>query len=258
MTAAAAPPEPTPAPRVERPRRVDPNKAFEPPPGWIPPQQMAAASTPAPTPTPTPAPAPSVSSPTPMPEPRAAVTPPPAPSGPVTQTPIPPPPVVTAPAAPPTPPVTVQSTPPAAPSGPIMADIPRAQSGAVPNGTLKAPASPLQIAVIQFNRASSGLGGNDLAILSRVAQIQRKNGGTVRIVAHAAQDASGSSADAIEQGNYEVSKRRALAIANQLMALGVPKSSIIAEAASDNEPIYETNTARGLAANRRAEISLDF
>ncbi len=189
-----------------------------------------------------------------------AATPAPAPSAPVTQTPIPPPPVAQ-PAAPPTPPVTVQSTPPAAttaPSGPTMADVPRAQSGAVPNGTLRAPASPLQIAVIQFNRSSSGLGSNDLAILSRVAQIQRKNGGTVRIVAHAAQDVTGASPEQIENGNYEVSKRRALAIANRLMALGVPRSSIIAEAASDGEPIYETNTARGLAANRRAEISLDF
>ena len=159
--------------------------------------------------------------------------------------------------------VTVQPTPPpvaapAASAPPIMADIPHAQSGEVPPGTLRAPSSPLQIAVIQFNRSSSGLGGNDVAILSRVAQIQRKNGGTVRIVAHAAEDVSGSSVDAIERGNYEVSKRRALAIASRLMALGVPRSAIIAEAASDSEPIYETNTARGLAANRRAEVFLDF
>ena len=120
------------------------------------------------------------------------------------------------------------------------------------------PSGPLQIAVIQFGRASSGLGGNDLSILSRVADIQRKNGGTVRIVAHAAEDVTGSSPDALENGNYEVSKRRALVIVDRLMALGVPRSSIIAEAASDSEPIYETNTARGLAANRRAEVFLDF
>jgi outer membrane protein OmpA-like peptidoglycan-associated protein len=139
-----------------------------------------------------------------------------------------------------------------------MADISRAQSGAVPPGLVKVPGSPLQLAVIQFGRSSSGLGGNDISIIDQVAQIQRKNGGTIRIVAHAAQDVTASSAAALENGNYEVSKRRALAIANRLMALGVPRSAIIAEAASDAEPIYETNTARGIAANRRAEVFLDF
>lgn len=139
-----------------------------------------------------------------------------------------------------------------------MADVAHAKSGEVPPGTLKAPSGPLQIAVIQFGRASSGLGSQDLAILSKVAAIQKKNGGTVRIVAHAAQDVTGASAVQIENGNYEVSKRRALAIANRLMALGVPRSAIVAEAASDSEPIYETSTARGVAANRRAEVFLDF
>ena len=112
--------------------------------------------------------------------------------------------------------------------------------------------------MIQFGRASSGIDGLDAAILARVAQIQRKNGGTVRIVAHADQDVSGSSASALERGNYEVSRRRALAIANQLMALGVPRGAIVAEAASDAEPAYDTNTARGVAANRRAEVFIEL
>ena len=162
-------------------------------------------------------------------------------------------------AAMPTPPVTVPATPPA-PVAPIEANIAKAQSGMVPPGTVKSGplGSQIQVAVIQFNRASSGLGGIDMSVLAQVAQMQRRNGGTVRVVAHSAQDVSASSDEALERGNYEVSKRRALAIASQLMALGVPRSAIVAEAASDGEPIYETNTARGLAANRRAEVYLDF
>ena len=104
----------------------------------------------------------------------------------------------------------------------------------------------------------AGLGGRDSDVLRKVADIQRKNGGTVRVVAHAEQDVSGSSVSQIERGNYDVSRRRALAIANQLMALGVPRSAIVAEAASDSEPKFATNTARGIAANRRAEIFLDL
>ena len=66
------------------------------------------------------------------------------------------------------------------------------------------------------------------------------------------------SADQVARANYEISRQRALAVANQLVRLGVPANRIVAEAASDAEPVYETNTARGVAANRRAEIFVDF
>jgi outer membrane protein OmpA-like peptidoglycan-associated protein len=172
----------------------------------------------------------------------------------------PPPAMATLPAsAPPaTPPVTVTATPPAVPVD-LKADISRARSGEVPSSAIKSPpGGPLQVAVIQFGRASSGLGGRDSDILKSVAQIQKKNGGTVRVVAHSDQDVTGASVGQIEQGNYDVSRRRALSIVNRLMALGVPRSAIVAEAASDSEPKYATNTARGIAANRRAEIFLDL
>jgi outer membrane protein OmpA-like peptidoglycan-associated protein len=174
----------------------------------------------------------------------------------------PPPPVTVAPipepAAPPPASVTVTATPTAPPVN-LQADIAHAQSGAVPSSAITSPpGGPLQVAVIQFGRASSGLGGRDGDILKKIAQIQKKNGGTVRVVAHSEQDVTGSSVGQIEQGNYDVSRRRAINIANQLMALGVPRSAIVAEAASDSEPKYATNTARGIAANRRAEIFLDL
>ena len=173
-----------------------------------------------------------------------------------TVTPMPEPaPVVAQPA-----PVATVAPPPASlPPVNLQADISRAQSGAVPFSAITSPpGGPLEVAVIQFGRASAGLGGRDSDVLRKVADIQRKNGGTVRVVAHAEQDVSGSSVSQIERGNYDVSRRRALAIANQLMALGVPRSAIVAEAASDSEPKFATNTARGIAANRRAEIFLDL
>ena len=115
-----------------------------------------------------------------------------------------------------------------------------------------------QVAVIQFGAGSAGLTSNDFAILQRVADIQRNNRATVRIVAHSAQDAYGSSVSDLARANYEVSRRRALAVANQLVRLGVPANRIVAEAASDAEPAFETTSARGIAANRRAEIFVDF
>jgi len=132
----------------------------------------------------------------------------------------------------------------------VKADIARAQSGEVPFAALKSPPfdGSLQVAVIQFGPSSTGLDGADSAVLARVAEIQRDNGGMVRIVAHAAQD----------RDNLDVSRRRALGVAQELRRLGVPTSQMVAEAASDHEPIYQTNTARGTAANRRVEVSIDF
>ncbi len=142
----------------------------------------------------------------------------------------------------------------------VKADIARAQSGEVPPGSLISPLAggPLQVAVVQFDRGSSGLGGLSQEVIAQVARMYKMNGGTVRVVAHASQDVAASTAQALEQGNYDVSRRRALAVTNLLMSYGVPRASIIAEAASDAEPAYGTNTARGVAANRRAEVYLDL
>ena len=170
---------------------------------------------------------------------------------PIVQQPVAPPPVMATPAPTPEPP------PPAAP---LEANIATAQSGAVPYKDIKSPPfdGNLQVAVIQFGRGSSGLDGVDYSVLQKVAEIQRSNRATVRIVAHSAQDAYGSSVSDLARANYEVSRRRALAVANQLVRLGVPVDRIVAEAASDSEPVYATNTARGVAANRRADIFVDF
>lgn len=139
------------------------------------------------------------------------------------------------------------ATPP--PSVPQQPDTPSAK---LPSG------GNAQVAVIQFGSGSASLTSNDLAILQKVAEMQRTNRATVRIVGHAQQDASGSSSDQATRANYEVSRQRALAVANQLVRLGVPASRIVAEAASDAQPAFETTSARGIAANRRAEIFIDF
>ena len=116
----------------------------------------------------------------------------------------------------------------------------------------------LQVAVVQFGRASSGLSADDIAVLRDVAEIQKKQGGTVRIVGHASQDASGNDVQRLQQGNYDVSLARANAIAAHLVRLGVPRGSVVAEAAGDQQPEYEPVTAVAVASNRRAEIFLAF
>ena len=47
-------------------------------------------------------------------------------------------------------------------------------------------------------------------------------------------------------------------IANLPMAFGALRGCVVAEGASDAGPAYGTSTARGLAANRCAEVFLDL
>jgi flagellar motor protein MotB len=293
---AVSPPAPTPAPVAVPPRAdaapspapvtvaaapaspANPNRAFEPPPGWVPPGQtapvqsaavqkesfqtvaatepaaVASPSVPTPAAPPPPAVAPLAAAPASPANPNKAFVPPPGWAPPGQTTAVQTAPVQTAPVQ-----TAALSAPAAVPPAPEVAGVaPPPTRGVTTEAILAPPGGALQVAVIQFNRASADLGGDDGDILRKIAEIQRQNGGTVRVVAHAAQDASGLSADQTERGNYEVSRRRALAVANHLMALGVPRSAIIAEAASDSQPRYATNSPRGIAANRRAEIFLDL
>lgn len=250
--ATAPPPVPVPAAPVPS---GNPNRAFSPPPGWTPPgAEPGSVTTGAPpaSPTPpavTPAPAPP---PAPPADPNKAFAPQPGRT----------PPGVDVGALMPLAPLPVAFATSAAAGdacgepAPVMGNIAAAQSGAVPFSSLKSPPfdGSIQVAVIQFGQASTGLDDTDQAVLARVAEIQRENGGTVRIVAHAARDA----APATERDNFDVSRRRALAIARQLRSLGVPADRMVAEAASDDEPLYQTSTARGVAANRRADVFIDF
>jgi len=117
---------------------------------------------------------------------------------------------------------------------------------------LKGVTGPVQIAVIQFGAGSSGLSGNDLAVLQDVARIYKRSGGVIRVYGHSSNDAR------VEGGNLDVSERRGVNVVNTLRRLGVPANAISMEAMSDANPVYTTATAMGIAANRRAEIFLDF
>jgi outer membrane protein OmpA-like peptidoglycan-associated protein len=243
---AAPDPAAVPVPATPTPSG-DPSRAFSPPPGWTPPGapegSVTTGAPPATPPSAPPAVAP-LPAPTPPADPNKAFAPQP---GWV-------PPGIDVGSVMTLAPLTVAFASSAddacADPAPVKGNIAKAQSGEVPFSALKSPPfdGSLQVAVIQFGPSSTGLDGVDSAVLGRVAEIQRENGGTVRIVAHAAQD----------RDNFDVSRRRALAIAQELRRLGVPTSQMVAEAASDEEPIYQASTARGLAANRRVEVFMDF
>ena len=58
--------------------------------------------------------------------------------------------------------------------------------------------------------------------------------------------------------NFKVSLDRANAVATELIRQGVPENRIEIIAQGANQPIYAESTATGEAANRRAEIFIEY
>ena len=58
--------------------------------------------------------------------------------------------------------------------------------------------------------------------------------------------------------NFEISLKRAQAVANALIAAGVPAERVRVEAVSDTQPEYYEVMPSGESGNRRAEIVLYY
>ena len=58
--------------------------------------------------------------------------------------------------------------------------------------------------------------------------------------------------------NQKLSEKRAVAVANYLVAAGVPQASIVAVAGEgESNPVADNATAEGRAKNRRVEIAIE-
>ena len=113
------------------------------------------------------------------------------------------------------------------------------------------------VAVIYFGHSSSRLDGTDRAVLGDIAALHRQRGGTIRVVGHASAHTGVTDQIAHNLANFEMSLKRANAVAAALVALGVAKDSVRAEARGDSQPVYHEFMTTGQAGNRRAEIFLE-
>lgn len=154
---------------------------------------------------------------------------------------------------------TVVERPPVPPrpgsgDGSLLAADPQVASRPTPAVT-GAPAPPLDapLATIQFADGSTNLDQRDIAILQQVADISNQTGVPVRVVGHAS---GGANTPAAQRANQDVSVARARAVANALIALGVPRQMLSFEGRSDLVPLFDEATAAGVAGNRRAEVYL--
>jgi outer membrane protein OmpA-like peptidoglycan-associated protein len=112
------------------------------------------------------------------------------------------------------------------------------------------------VATLQFGRGSAALAREEYVILRAVAALRAGNGGSIEIIGHADRGGARGSATG-EHINQLVSERRAAAVADALVTLGLPRRAIAAEGRGDREPRFAESNAAGAAGNRRAEIYLD-
>jgi len=126
--------------------------------------------------------------------------------------------------------------------------------GAAPSGSIAGVGQA--VGYVYFGNGSSNLSAADRQVLQQVAQLQRIQGGVLRIIGHAS--ARTGNMDALEQQeiNHEVSLSRATAVARALVEYGVQPILVQVAAAGDDQTLYAESTPAGEAGNRRAEVYL--
>lgn len=112
------------------------------------------------------------------------------------------------------------------------------------------------VGYVYFNNGSSQLSAADQQVLQQVVQLQRIQGGVLRIVGHASQRTGNMDALAQDQVNKRVSLERATAVAQALVGMGVQPMLVQVAAAGDGQTLYSESTPAGEAGNRRAEVYL--
>jgi outer membrane protein OmpA-like peptidoglycan-associated protein len=112
----------------------------------------------------------------------------------------------------------------------------------------------IQVATIQFDNSSANLSARDRQIIATVASAQRSDDMNVLIVGHASSRTRQLVRDRREVVNFQVSFKRANAVAQALIQSGVPSNRVTVEAVSDDQPVYSESMPNGEAGNRRTEI----
>ncbi|RCK48714.1 hypothetical protein TH25_14040 [Thalassospira profundimaris] len=115
-----------------------------------------------------------------------------------------------------------------------------------------------QVAQIQFAYGSAKLSSVDVGVLRKVSLAWKKHRKAhVMVIGHASSKTENMSLAEHEKANRMISERRASAVINQLLALGVNPDAIYVSAEGASDPRYFEGVPAGEAGNRRVEIFMD-
>ncbi|HEX9648470.1 MAG TPA: OmpA family protein [Alphaproteobacteria bacterium] len=112
--------------------------------------------------------------------------------------------------------------------------------------------------VIYFAYGSTSLSAADTQVLGQIADLYRSRGGRVRVVGHSSGRVDGTDEVKAKLANFAVAFDRARMVAEELARQGVPADQIFPSSMSSDAPAYSETTKLGEAANRRADIYIDF
>ena len=108
--------------------------------------------------------------------------------------------------------------------------------------------------VINFGHGSHQLSAADQRFLSKIASEVKKTGALVRVVGHASMRTRDMDELKHTLANFNVSVKRAEAVASFLIASGVKAEKLIVDAVGDSQPLNYESMPSEERANRRAEI----
>lgn len=127
-----------------------------------------------------------------------------------------------------------------------------------PGGQLDLNTLPLlgsnKAAVIYFKLGSASISKDGYNALHKVADFYKKNGGSLRVVGHASNRTKELSSKMHELVNFNISFKRACAVADELIRSGVSPNRVEVVAMSANDPAFREWMPSGEAGNRRAEV----
>ena len=140
--------------------------------------------------------------------------------------------------------------------------LPSSASLIAPGGGLTSTALPQapagQAAVIYFTYGSAHINSLGRDALHKVADYHKQSGGTLRVIGHASSKTKELSATRHGLVNFNISFKRARAVADELIRRGVSPDKLEIVAISDSSPAYREWMPSGEAGNRRAEVFVDY
>ena len=110
--------------------------------------------------------------------------------------------------------------------------------------------------VINFDHGSYKLSPSDRRLLLKIAVEARDTGAFVRVVGHASMRTRDMNELKHTLANFNISVKRAEAVAAFLIANGVKAEKLIVDAVGDSQPLNHESMPAEERANRRAEIFL--
>lgn len=125
-----------------------------------------------------------------------------------------------------------------------------------PAGTLAStgPVAGERIAVLRFTSGSARIRSADRRRIRDIARAFKQRGGGIRIEGHASSRTRDMTEVRHHLTNFDVSLKRANAVAAELIRQGVPQNVLFVAALSDSRPIYYEVMPAGELGNQRVEV----